>query len=166
MTDSTPRFALPLLAAGQAQKELFHNEALLALDLLVQATAETLGDPAPPAAPLPGQAWIVGAQPSGDWTGQANGVAGWDDGGWRFVAPIEGMRLWVRTVGLWATFRGGAWQLGREAVASVNVGGVQVVAAQQPAIPAPAGGTVVDQAARTALNAVLEALRTHGLVAR
>ena len=28
MTDATPRFALPLLAAGQAQKELFHNEAL------------------------------------------------------------------------------------------------------------------------------------------
>ena len=37
MTDPiTPRFGLPLLAPGQAAKELTHNEALSLLDLLVQ----------------------------------------------------------------------------------------------------------------------------------
>ena len=34
--DSTARLALPFLAPGQAQKELYHNEALSRLDLLVQ----------------------------------------------------------------------------------------------------------------------------------
>ena len=37
MTD-TARWALPLLEAGQAQKEMTHNEALQRLDLLAQRT--------------------------------------------------------------------------------------------------------------------------------
>lgn len=37
MTDlPTPRLALPLLQPGQAQKEMYHNEALARLDLAVQ----------------------------------------------------------------------------------------------------------------------------------
>ena len=32
---ATPRLALPLIAAGQAQKDVTHNEAVLALDRLV-----------------------------------------------------------------------------------------------------------------------------------
>jgi hypothetical protein len=38
--ESTDRFSLPLLVAGQAQKELFHNEALLALDTIVAGAVE------------------------------------------------------------------------------------------------------------------------------
>lgn len=166
MTDTTPRLFLPLLAAGQAQKELIHNEALLLLDLLVQPVVETLGDNVPPDSPASGQAWIVGTAPGGAWAGQAGAVAGWTDGGWRFAAPHEGSRLWIRAAGLWADYRGGTWQLGHGVAASLSVGGVQVVGAQQPAIPSPTGGTVIDQAARTALAAVLDALRSHGLVAR
>lgn len=166
MADTTPRFALPLLAAGQAQKELFHNEALMTLDLLVQATAETLGDTAPPKAPGAGQSWIVGLDPTGAWSGQAGTVAGWTDGGWRFVPPGEGMRLWVRAAGQFADYRAGGWQLGRIAAAALSIGGVQVVGGQQPAIADPATGSTVDQAARTTLHAVLEALRAHGLIAR
>ena len=30
--DGTPRWALPFLFAGQAQKEMFHNEALVRID--------------------------------------------------------------------------------------------------------------------------------------
>ncbi len=36
------RLALPLLAAGQAQKELVHNEALLRLDLVSQPVVPLL----------------------------------------------------------------------------------------------------------------------------
>ncbi|HLZ79899.1 MAG TPA: hypothetical protein VKQ09_11235 [Sphingomonas sp.] len=36
MSDATTRFALPLIAPGQAQKELFHNEALARVDALLQ----------------------------------------------------------------------------------------------------------------------------------
>ena len=36
MTLQTDRFALPLLATAQAQKEMTHNEALALLDAVVQ----------------------------------------------------------------------------------------------------------------------------------
>lgn len=36
MSDATARFAFPLIAPGQAQKELFHNEALARVDALLQ----------------------------------------------------------------------------------------------------------------------------------
>lgn len=45
-----------------------------------------------------------------------------------------------------------------------EVAGVQVVAAQQPSIPDASGGVTVDTEARAAINALLAALRTHGLI--
>lgn len=45
-----------------------------------------------------------------------------------------------------------------------KVDGVQVVKEQQPAIPSPTGGSIVDTEARTAINSILTAMRTHGLI--
>lgn len=72
MTDTlaTPRFALPLLAVAQAQKEAMHNEALTLIDALLHATVEDGPLAAPPGAPMEGQCWIVGAAPTGAWAGQ------------------------------------------------------------------------------------------------
>jgi hypothetical protein len=89
--ERTPRLALPLLQPGQAQKETTHNEALTVLDLTVQASVLTVGTNVPPAVPLVGSAWIVGTAPTGGWVGQARAIAGWTSGGWRFVAPRDGM---------------------------------------------------------------------------
>ena len=166
MTDTwTDRFALPLLQPGQAQKEMWHNEAIAALDLLVQPVVEAIGLDAPPAAPESGQAWIVGTAPTGAWSGKANHMAGWTGGGWRFVAPVDGMAVWVAADALAARFTGGVWVIGEEACARVTVGGDQVVGPRQAAVADPAGGTVIDVEARTALAAMLGALRTHGLIA-
>ena len=75
MTDVTPRLGFPLLASGQAQKEITHNEALTQADMLVQAVVQAVAPPAIPVAPQPGQCWIVGASPTGDWAGKAGQVA-------------------------------------------------------------------------------------------
>src|SRR3546814_17454258 len=64
--DVTPRFGFPYLYAGQAQKEVFHNEALILADLLVQAYAKSADQMVPPQTPAPGECWIVGDAPSGD----------------------------------------------------------------------------------------------------
>ena len=45
-----------------------------------------------------------------------------------------------------------------------RVGGTKVVGAQAGAITDPSGGTTVDSAARTAIGAILSALRGHGLI--
>ncbi len=39
---ATPRLSLPFIVPGQAQKELFHNEALQLLDVLVAGAVEGL----------------------------------------------------------------------------------------------------------------------------
>ncbi len=88
MSDATARFALPFIAAGQAQKEVFHNEALTRVDVLLQPVVEAVGLDAPPASPATGQCWVVGAAPTGAWAGQAQSIAAWTEGGWRFVAPL------------------------------------------------------------------------------
>lgn len=163
MTETTHRLALPLLHAAQAQKEMYHNEALARLDLLTQAAAEALGADTPPADPLPGQCWIIGDAPEGAWRGHAREIAGWTEGGWRFAAPVEGMRLWLSRSAGHACFAGGGWH-GGEVHGRLIVAGKQVVGARAAAIPEPEGGTVVDAAARAAISAVLVALRAHGLI--
>jgi len=51
MAEMTPRLSLPLLQAGQAQKEALHNEAITILDAMTGGLIETIGDNAPPPCP-------------------------------------------------------------------------------------------------------------------
>ena len=162
--DITPRLALPLLQPGQAQKETTHNEALALLDLAVQASVLAVGTDAPPANPLAGNAWIVGTAPTGGWVGQARTIAGWTSGGWRFVAPRDGMAVWSVADGQVARFASGAWTVGVLAGSRVSIGGVDVVGPRRAAIPDPSGGAVIDVQARAAIFAILGCLRGHGLI--
>ncbi|WP_445191769.1 DUF2793 domain-containing protein [Sphingomonas sp. Tas61C01] len=164
-TDATIRLGLPLLAAGQAQKDLTHNEALARLDIAVQASVVAVGLAVPPAAPTAGDAWVVGAAAGGAWTGQANAIAAWTAGGWRFVDPREGMTVWSIADRRDVRYSGGTWTSGDLRGGCVLIDGVKVVGARGGAITAPAGGTVIDKEARAALAAVLAALRGHGLIA-
>ena len=49
--DITTRLKLPLLAAGQAQKEAWHNEALLLVDRLLAGVIEGAASATPPGSP-------------------------------------------------------------------------------------------------------------------
>ena len=158
------RFALPFLAAGQAQKELVHNEALQILDLLVAAAVEEAPRSAPPASPQVGATYIVASGATGAWAGQDLSLAGFTDGGWRFVLPREGTLAYVVSASVWAVFRGGAWEVGSLRGDNVVIGGEQVVGPQGAAIPAPSGGTTVDAEARAAIGQILSAMRGHGLI--
>ena len=165
MADTSARLNLPLLAPGQAQKELYHNEALTLIDLAVQASVVTVGLDTPPASPVLGQCWIVGNAPTDAWIGQAGALAGWTGGGWRFVAAVEGGAVWDISSGEVVRRVAGAWVAGTVTGARLVIGGIQVVGAQRAAIATPAGGAVVDAEARTGLAALLAAMRTHGLIA-
>lgn len=162
--DATARFALPLLHPGQAQKELFHNEALTLADALIQPCVEAIGLNAPPAGPEPGQCWIVGDSPSGAWVGAAGSLALWTAGGWRFAAAREGMSAWIAADALTARYHAGTWHSGRVTAVRIEIDGEQVVGAREAAIDEPDGGGVVDAEARTAIDAILAALRAHGLI--
>jgi hypothetical protein len=161
---ATPRLGLPFLSAGQAQKEFFHNEALQTLDALVAAAVEEGPRPDPPGAPGIGDCYIVAVSATGVWAGKSQSVAAFTNGGWRFIAPVEGMSVFVKANGNWATYRMGAWELGTLRGSSVVIGGQQVVGARLTAIASATGGTTVDSQARTAIDQILAALRQHGLI--
>jgi hypothetical protein len=164
MTNSTPRFALPFILPGQAQKELFHNEALVRIDAALSPAVE--GPPAaePPADPGQGQCWIVAPGAAGGWSGRDGMLAMWSEGGWRFVAPAPGTSAWNKAAGLPLLFDGTQWLEGELACAGLRVGGLKVVGERQPGVPSPSGGTIIDTEARAAINALTAALMSHGLI--
>lgn len=164
MPAQTDRFKLPLLEAGQAQKELLHNESVTAIDSLLHACIEDDEIDTPPSGPAMGQCWIVGSSPSGAWAGQEECVAAWTDGGWRFFAPLAGMEFWHVTDQCRIAYDGTAWVAGEVRAKRLKVAGSQVVGSRGAAIADPSGGAIVDAEARAAITDILDALRTHGLI--
>lgn len=160
----TDRLRLPLLAAGQAQKEITHNEALGLIDMIVQAVVESADLATPPVAPEAGQCWAVAMGADGAWAGRDGALAGWTAAGWLFLAPETGWRAWARDRGHMIRFDGTAW--GDEPVRSdgIYIGGIRVIGARQGAIAAPSGGLTQDAEARSAIAAILAALGAHGLI--
>lgn len=163
MSDATPRLRLPFILPGQAQKEIFHNEALMRIDAALQASVEEAPISTPPPSPAEGESWIVGATPTGSWTGQENRLATWTSGGWRFVDPVPGFSVWNRAAGFRIYWLGTAWSDGEQPVGSLAVEGKQVVGKRQPVIASPSGGTIIDEEARAVLEAVIATLKSHGL---
>jgi hypothetical protein len=163
--DRSDRLALPLMHAGQAQKEIVHNEALVLLDMVVQGGAESADVSAPPVSPSAGRCWVVGAAATGLWAGHEGEVAGWTAGGWRFVAPVAGMRLWLADRGHAIVHDGALWTSEACRPEGLYIDGDRVVSPRQAPIADPSGGTTSDIEARAAIGAVLSALRAHGLIA-
>lgn len=132
--------------------------------MLVAAAVEGAPQAAPPASPLVGNCYIVGVSPTGEWAGKAHHLAGYSSGGWRFVAPREGLSAYVKSSGLTVVYRSGAWVTGDLSGLQLSIAGVKVVGARGVAIAAPAGGATVDTEARAAIGLILAALRAHGLI--
>ena len=162
--DGTPRWALPLLFAGQAQKEIFHNEALGTIDALLHGRVESADLATPPSSSSIGQCWIVAAGATGDWAGQVDAIAYRTEGGWRFVAPRAAMRMDVADRGHALHYDGGEWRDASVRADGFYLGNEQVVGLRQSAIAAPVGGLTIDAEARNTIAAVLDVLRTHGLI--
>lgn len=140
---ATPRLGLPMLFAGQAQKETTVNEALVAIDILLSGSVEGV-IAAPPITPDVGMAWIVGPAANGEFAGKTGQIAGWTEGGWRFIRPVDGMRM-----------------LDREAAAMRHYSdGWTLVSSPLP----PVGGTVIDIEARACIAALISALEEIGVI--
>lgn len=148
---TTPRLGLWTLIPGQAQKEASVNEALHLLDAIVGGAVEESARATPPATPTVGTSYIVGDQATGEWTGRDGALAAFTPGGWRYVSPTDGLTVLVKATGSTLRYRGGAWET--------------VLGAPRPSIPDVIGGTTADAESRTAIAAILSALRAHGLIA-
>lgn len=163
--DATSRWDLPLLYAGQAQKEIFHNEALARIDMLLHGAVESADVSAAPTSPVAGTCWIVADGADGDWAGRDSMIACWTEGGWRFVAPEIGLAVHAVDRGHAMIYDGSGWVNGAIRGDGVYVGGQRVIGPQAAAIADPAGGSTIDSQARDAVSAILMTLREHGLIA-
>jgi len=164
MGEQTDRLELPMIVPGQAGKEIAHNEAIARLAILTQPVVVAVGLTEPPTAPIPGQAWIVGASPTGDWAGHDNAIAGWTAGGWRFTAAKEGMNAWIEVDQIMARFIGGGWRIGEIRAKRLFIEGTPSIGPAQPPLDAPVGGDIIDVESRTSISSILDVLRYHGLI--
>ena len=133
--------------------------------MLLGAAVEEPPRAAPPSSPAVGACYIVADSPTDAWAGQAGKLAAFSAGGWRFIAPPEGLAVHVRSTAVEARFRQGTWELGQVRGDAVLIGGQQVVGSRKAAIANPSGGAILDAEARSTIGAILTALRQHGLIA-
>lgn len=139
----TAHASLPLLFAGQSQKEFFVNQALTILDAMTQQ-AVVASVPQPPSNAAEGDCYRITAPSGGDWNGHTDEIAIRIAGSWHFVAPDEGALVFDRTADRWLCFRAG-WQ-------------------SAPVLSSPSGGSVVDVEARALLTQLISGLKSLGLI--
>jgi len=106
----TGNLKLPFIEASQAQKHVTHNEALIALDAIVQASVLDRDLTAPPPDPAENDVYIVAASATGDWAGWDGSVAGFQDGAWHQYRPRDGWIVWVADEAVHVRFAGGVWE--------------------------------------------------------
>jgi hypothetical protein len=91
----TTNIALPLIAAGQAQKHVTHNEALMTLDSVIQLSVLTRVLVNPPSSPAEGDRYLIPASATSSWAGKTGKIAAFVDGNWNFYQPKTGWIVWI-----------------------------------------------------------------------
>lgn len=124
----TPRLGLPLLAAGQAQKHVTHNDALMRLDALVHLVVSSRTQTVPPASPGETAAYIVPAGGSGVFAGHQDALAIFEDGAWSFLAPRAGWQAWVSDEAEHHVWTGTQWRRSQPEGAGAPLWGVNATA--------------------------------------
>lgn len=89
----TPVLGLTLMSANMAQKEVVFNEAIVAFDALFRGSVISASLTADPASPALGDCYVIGASPTGLWSGHAYQIAFFYNG-WQFVAPPLHLQLY------------------------------------------------------------------------
>lgn len=107
--DTSPNLQLAYLMAAQSQKHVTYNEAMRALDALVQQAVLDKDLAAAPSSPADGDRYIVAASPTGAWAGQAGKVTAYQDGAWAFYTPREGWLAWVADEDVLYVHDGTSW---------------------------------------------------------
>jgi len=106
---TTPKFGIPDLADQQANAETTHNDAVRLLEAMASRTIIDRDLTTPPGSPSDGDAYIVNATGSGDWTGHDNKVAVYITDTWKFITQQEGNSLYLQDENVEVLWNGSAW---------------------------------------------------------
>lgn len=138
---TTPDLGLPELAQQQANPDVTVNTTFALLAALLKGVV-SLGDTAPPGSPTEGDAYVLGAVPTGAWAGKANKIAVFIGGAWAFIPGVddsgtniaigarhEGLTVWVNDEDTPYLWDGAAWKVRPLVMPDATVGTVGSAAA-------------------------------------
>src|SRR5262245_28386670 len=108
--DETANLSLPYLMPAYAQKHVVMNDALARIDAAVQLGILDRNLSAPPGSPAEGDRYIVGAAPTGAWSGLEGQIVALTDGAWLALEPRTGWLCWIVDESLLVYWDGAAWQ--------------------------------------------------------
>lgn len=157
----TPNNDIPYVPENTTDPAAGLNLALDTIDALLQLAVIGI-ETAPPSGSTDGDRYIVDTGATGDWAGEDGKIARYVATGdyWQFhdakiALNLSDSKIYINNAG-WTA------ELTADSVDATNykVSGTQVVGAQQSAIADSVGG---DES--TKINAILAALRAHGLIA-
>ena len=147
---TTARHGFFKWAAGLTQSDTLLNDLLEKLEVKLNLSVLSRTITAEPGSPSAGDAYILGATHTGtDWAGYAqHDVAIYDGTAWNNFVPIEGTQATVQDDDEIVVFNAAAWS-------------PHTALVLEGKITDPSGGTTIDAEARTAINAIIDALEAH-----
>lgn len=111
----TVNLGLPLISPSQAQKHVTVNEALSRLDTVTQLRVVSSTLAVPPADAGAGASYLVPSNASG-MGGKGGQIAARSNGGWVFLEPVAGWRVWHIGDATSLVYDGKVWIAGAMAV--------------------------------------------------
>ena len=109
---ATPNISLQTVPNGQTNISAAYNDAMQVIDALLHLAVEDKDLSAPPATVAGdiGKRWIIGAAPTGDWSGSAGKIAlCTGENLWRIIDAKEGFEAWVIDESEKYRYESGAW---------------------------------------------------------
>ncbi len=106
---ATSRLQLPFLQAGQALKNITHNEALQRLDTGLYLACSNMAADILPNDPAPGLAIIISESPDAALAGHIGHIAVFVNGSWIWFIPKSGWTVWDDIGQALRVFGGTGW---------------------------------------------------------
>lgn len=111
MTTSN-RLGITEMASTQNGRAATVNEAIAKLEAGATCFAAlSIGDNTPAVGPAEGDLYVLGAAPTGVWSGKAKNVAVYYNGAWFFLPPIEGALAYAQDANAYYFYDSSAWSL-------------------------------------------------------
>ena len=110
----TVHLGLSTLSENQAGAEVTFNESMYILDAITQASAIDRIFAAPTSGLTTGDVYLIhGGTPGGGdaWFGYENYIAFYFTDTWKFIAPKEGMMIYIVDEDRWRYYTGAAWNV-------------------------------------------------------
>lgn len=112
------------------------SDNMLLSALLLHPAPLSMTQATPPAVPVAGSQYVIPVGATGAWSGFANHLVAWVDGGWFSISPFVGLRVYVQDLAEFRWWDGSEW-VEEFAEPGPSPGTIYDIAVSVPYVPAP-----------------------------